>query len=244
MIVLNIDEKKYNLPTNAKEISYKLGKEIEDITLDYPIMDIEGKKWVLAALMSVGYEIVDSVLDGHIESIMNTHIVFSDALNVKHNEYVKIGRSLYKYKDHNPMTVDEYGDKELHIVNNDEEKLFYSLHKKISWYRKPFRRLFTKNHKSFGDINYYQFRASVYMYLQWKNNILNEYAISSHNQNIPDDQQSDVVVATPLENFGIYHIVMTIVNGSLSEYKEWMNEDIRVLFKYVLYQHLSASKSS
>lgn len=240
MIILNINEKKYKLPTKSNEITYRLGKKIDDIIKEYPDMSIEGKKWILATLINVDYDIVDLITDNQIELLLDNHIMFSDDLKINHGKFIKVDGTLYQFKGLDAVTVDIYAQRELFIINEDYDFLFFSLYEKVSWYKSPF----IKNAKTIGDINYFQFKITLYLYYQWKSKLLDEYAINDNNKNIPKEQQSDGYMLTSVEKFGIYHILMQIVKGSLIEYKEWMGEDIRVLFKYILYQNLVNQKSS
>jgi len=244
MIKLNIDNKTYSLPNSHKEINYQLGRKVENILIDFETIDIEAKKWVMAALIGTEYDVIDMVVDEQVQLIMDNHIIFSDNM-ITNNKYIMINHVLYKYKGlDNSISVEEYAIRELCIVNEEYEDLFYRLYDKVKWYQHPIRRILIKNNKEFNLTNYYEIKLSIHQYLVWIGDLIKEYSISDVNENIPEDQQSDEIIKSPTESFGIYNIIMKLTNNNLIEYKEWLNEDIKSLFKFILYRTVDSQNQT
>ena len=162
--------------------------------------------------------------------------VQTGALPIGLPKYIKVKHKLYEYQTFDNITVLEYS--ELDMLANEENffELFQRLYKSINCTRKHWLKyLFIKNVKSFEDCNYFRMKLAIYQHFQWKKNLMLEYNLGYDNPNMKKEDQPDEVKLTPVEQFGMYHVVMQISQDNIQMFHWWQEKEIRELFKYLLY---------
>lgn len=235
MINLILSGITYRYPVKQSELSYSMGKQLESIIEDYPDFNnnIEGKKFFLAMLLCVDYDIVDKIDDEQISILVDNHSYFQPSVLNIFPKHIKINKKIYKYQDFDSViSVERFAELDQLAMDKDEEGLFRSLYHPV---KKKINHLWLRNYKSIDDMNYYAVKLSIYYYYQWKQNLLNEYNLNYENKNIPKEQQSDTIKLKDVEKFGIYHILLSSTNDDYDKMVKWLNRDIRELLKYLLY---------
>ena len=240
MINLIISGITYKMPIKQSELSYGTGKQLESIMEDYPDFtgNTEGKKFFLAALLNVDYDIVDKIEDEQLSLLVDNHSYFQPSVLKQFPMTLKIGKKLYKYIDFNSfISVERYADLDQLAMDKDEKGLYLSLYAPI---KKKLRYIGLKKYKHMEDVNYYVVKLSIYFYYRYKQDLLNEYNLNYDNPAIPKEQQSDEIVLKNIEKFGLYHILLSVCNDDYDRMSLWLNRDIKELFKYLLYIRLKS----
>jgi hypothetical protein len=150
------------------------------------------------------------------------------------------------------MTVYEYT--ELDMLANDKDfisiikKLYLPITKQVKegylkyWFRYIIVSLLIKNTKSIEDCNYFELQLAMFYFFQWKRNLMLKYGLTMDNPNIPEEDQSDEVIMSPAEKFGLYHVLMSVCGDDMDKFTAWQDRDIRALFKYLMYAKLKGNK--
>lgn len=239
MIKIILNKKKYWLPLKQSEITYRVGKKINEIIDEYDCMsNPEAQKWVLSELCGCSYEEADLVDDMQLAVLIDTHSFFNETIKTPFKQFIKVNGILYQFRDFDkPMTVKEYSDLDLLAIDKYNEELVQMLYKPVKGLFKRISFLF-KNHKSWDDMNYFHFQMSLYQYFNWKGDLLNSYNVNADNPEIPEDQKDEEYELTTLEKFGLYHNILELHDNDIKMLHWWMDRDIKELFKFLYYVNL------
>jgi hypothetical protein len=246
MLKLIINNTSYYFPTLPKELNWKTGKKIDDVLkdFDYKTDSIECKKWLLAEILNTSYETIDLINETHVNTLIDNSILLKKDLMLYFHPYLKLKHRLYKFRDLENLNVEDFAELESFIIDNDFDNLIKALFKPVKFKLKNiFLKLLIKNHKNFDTVNYFVVKTFINNFYQYKTKLLNNYGLNAKNPNIEDEQQPDKIELTTIEKWGTYHVLMNITNNDFFKVKKWFKEDIKTLFKYLLYIKLSNIKN-
>ena len=237
MIKLDIAGKKYKYRSKQSEISYVLGHELEILRAEYPCdCDLQFQRWCLTLLCGCSFDEAMLVKDEQIALLIGTHPFFDNQIKIGLPRYIKVQKKLYKF---NCDIMSVYRYTELDDLANDEQflELYKSLYQLVKGchVKSLLRHILCKNHKQWQDCNYFRVKLAIYQYFQWKQKLMKEYYLSAFDERMGAEQQPDEVKLTPVEKFGMFHIVMQVSDNDYDKYMAWQDRDIRALFKYILY---------
>ncbi|HQB63868.1 MAG TPA: hypothetical protein PLL21_05740 [Sedimentibacter sp.] len=241
MLILNIAGKKYNYRSKQSEITLAVGKEIEETLKEYSCdCNPEFQRWALAILCGCSYDEAALVQDEQIALLIGIHPFFNNNILIHHQNFIKIKHKLYKYFDFKkPMTVEQYGNLDFMAMNEDFDELYLSLYQPVKWYQLKywFRYLITKNHKSLNEINYFKYKLALHWYFYHKQELLKKYNLSVEDDGIPEEDKPDPYVLTDLEKYGLYHVLMELVEDDYDKQERWLKREIGELLKYLKYMN-------
>jgi len=237
MIKLIINKKKYKYRSKQSEITYRIGRELELLKEEYPCdCNPEFHKWILTILCGCTFEIADLVTEEQLARLIGVHPYFANDIKVALPRYIKINHKLHEYQTFENITVLEYSELDMLSSDGENLELFKRLYKPINWKLKNWwKYLLIKNKKSYEDCNYFVIRLAINQHYWWKRNLMLEYKLTYDNPNIAIEDQPDEVKLTPVEKFGMYHIVMQICGNDIEKFHWWQDREVRELFKYLLY---------
>ena len=241
MLKLVIGEEKYLLPMKQSEIKWSTGKAVQAIVDEMGKDSLEAKKWLLATLMGVDYDVVDAVADQQVEMVIDNHKFFDEEVRIWHLHYMKLGRKIYAYRNLEEMTVRQYMEFDLMAIDEKHEDLFLALYERLPWYRnigkKLVARILIKNRRTFDDLNYFRVRIAEYLYLEYKRKLMDDYGLLG--TELPDDQiDAEAPKLSKLEMFGLYHIMLEYADNDPRIFDYWLHRPVTELFKYLIYMKI------
>lgn len=240
-----VKDKKYWIPMKQSEITWGVGKAIDEIVERHqceckPEAQIE----IVAAMAGCDPEIMKEVAPESLSLIVDTHKFFhSKDIEIPFYKFIKYKRKMYKFNIEY-FTSRRYMKTDLMMIEEELEDLFFELFEPIPWYnlRGFYARLFCKNRISIDAFNYYQVKMALYLHIQKKTEVLKAYGLVG--DELPADQVDEgPVTLSTIEKFGLYHVILQTCENDIRLMDYWLDRDVRELFKYVAYLNIKAAST-
>jgi hypothetical protein len=256
MVILNIKDRKINLPTLGSEIPFTTGEDIHWAWQE--TASVENKISILSMLTGLPPEIVNKIDDNSLSVCWNK-IDFISRPSARWISTFRLHGCDYGYFNPEEMTVREYGDIDYCLSNQDWGGVLSIVYRPII-YKKSVNYINTVRRLIYRPVvpihyDYYEVQpyipdtnkqlasyltwdiglAAVIKTLDWKRKLSSRFP---HLFEEPgQEEQEDMDPSTPGlgETWGIYAVLAELTNGLKSEMDLWLTKPIQEFFVYWSY---------